>query len=690
MNRPHFFINKDAGNFLLHTDLPSIDTINNIDFILDLIDLPYYLHFSSDEESWTIKLFHRATLYQASAEGIEAGTLTGNKTSGVLQINAPDSLMRDVMKSSFRLYEEISLFIQQKQLQEFCQGFDPDQSGILLFVDDSELKYRVVSGSERPDLLCLNFLGDSITCRPYLDESIERSISEKLPLDEQIEAAEDGDIGMMDTLAMHYLNGDGEVEADPEKAVYWFRKMAEAGSEIGMFNLGLHYAKGYGVERDFEKAVYWMEQAAEAGDTDAPESAQKYRKLLDAMPRANAGDAAAQAVLAEGYMELGGSLEQAGAQDDYNESFKWAQKAANQNNPEGMYMMGLSYEHGRGCEQDQRKAVEYYQKGAQLGHATCANNLAFYYLRGNGVPMNKEKAFEYFLKAANAGSTLAMRNVGRCYQLGNGVKADRNKAIEWYDKYLEITNDPEFAQKVAIYKHLQDIETGSSSLEAKKPQVDSSSNSSDSSTKRAMNHRNPPQPTPKVSEQKSKAQAEKDWLQKEAEEQQANYEKAQKHYEDVKNQRIDTPAWNALNEKLAAAQEKHKLVAEELQQLGFFAFKEKQAKKAQLKQLDNEIAQLNSELKKAADEALAAAEEELQYAKEALNPEYRRIKKKILAVLEEIGIPATLTDVMHASPCDLGLLSNQECTRCMRALVNEGRVEQFSEKLRTFFRIKHL
>lgn len=51
MNRPHFFINKDAGNFLLHTDLPSIDTINNIDFILDLIDLPYYLHFSSAKKA---------------------------------------------------------------------------------------------------------------------------------------------------------------------------------------------------------------------------------------------------------------------------------------------------------------------------------------------------------------------------------------------------------------------------------------------------------------------------------------------------------------------------------------------------------------------------------------------------------------------------------------------------------------
>jgi TPR repeat protein len=35
------------------------------------------------------------------------------------------------------------------------------------------------------------------------------------------------------------------------------------GNEVVMFNLGLHYAKGFGVERDFEKALYWMEQAEE-------------------------------------------------------------------------------------------------------------------------------------------------------------------------------------------------------------------------------------------------------------------------------------------------------------------------------------------------------------------------------------------------------------------------------------------
>lgn len=255
----------------------------------------------------------------------------------------------------------------------------------------------------------------------------------------------------------------------------------------------------------------------------------------------------------------------------------------------------------------------------------------------------------------------------------------------------EMMNDVLYSGKQDTLKLLEQAKAHCVKPAPKTAKSSSSQSRNTPSKKPSENKRKPSPPAPQTPDQITRAQAEKErlQLQKEAAECKANYEKAQKHYEDVKNQRIDTPAWNALNEKLAAAQEKHKLVSEELRQLGFFAFKEKQAKKAQLKQLDNEIVQLNSELKKAADEALAAAEEELQYAKEALNPEYRRIKKKILAVLEEIGIPATLTDVMHASPCDLGLLSNQECTRCMRALVNEGRVEQFSEKRRTFFRIKH-
>ena len=241
----------------------------------------------------------------------------------------------------------------------------------------------------------------------------------------------------------------------------------------------------------------------------------------------------------------------------------------------------------------------------------------------------------------------------------------------------EMMNDVLYSGKQDTLKLLEQAKAHCVKPAPKTAKSSSSQSRNTPSKKPSENKRKPSPPVPQTPDQITRAQAEKErlQLQKEAAECKANYEKAQKHYEDVKNQRIDTPAWNALNEKLAAAQEKHKLVSEELRQLGFFAVWEKQAKKAQLKQLNKEIVQLNSELKKAADEALAAAEEEVKHAKAALNPDRIVYKKKILAVLKEIGIPATITDVRHASPWDLGLLSLQTCTSCMAELLYEGRVD---------------
>lgn len=254
----------------------------------------------------------------------------------------------------------------------------------------------------------------------------------------------------------------------------------------------------------------------------------------------------------------------------------------------------------------------------------------------------------------------------------------------------EMMNDVLYSEKQDTLKLLEQAKAHCVKSAPKTAKSSSSQSRNTPSKKPSENKRKPSPPAPQTPDQITRAQAEKErlQLQKEAAECKANYEKAQKHYEDVKNQRIDTPAWNALNEKLAAAQEKHKLVSEELRQLGFFAFKEKQAKKAQLKQLDNEIAQLNSELKKAADEALAAAEEEVKHAKAALNPDRTVYKKKILAVLKEIGIPATIIDIRHASPRDLGLLSFQTCTSCMAELLFEGRVDFSIQKGQKYYTLR--
>lgn len=154
----------------------------------------------------------------------------------------------------------------------------------------------------------LKGLEDAVMMRPYVDELMTSSMYDDMSLEEKIEAAEDGDTDLMEELAMYYL--DECDEPDAEKAVYWFRKMADAGIPTAMFSLGLHYAKGFGVERSFENAVYWMKKAAENGDEDAPALIEKFNKAITAEKTAHTGDAQAQAVLAEVYMFMGNSLDQ--------------------------------------------------------------------------------------------------------------------------------------------------------------------------------------------------------------------------------------------------------------------------------------------------------------------------------------------------------------------------------------------
>ena len=49
-----------------------------------------------------------------------------------------------------------------------------------------------------------------------------------------------------------------------------------------------------------------------------------------------------------------------------------------------------------------------------------------------------------------------MRDVGRAYQFGNGAEADMSLAIKWYEKALEVINDPELEQKVAVFKMIHE------------------------------------------------------------------------------------------------------------------------------------------------------------------------------------------------------------------------------------------
>jgi hypothetical protein len=65
-----------------------------------------------------------------------------------------------------------------------------------------------------------------------------------------------------------YSEGDG-VPKDDASALIWFRKAADQGEDVALFNLGLAYDKGDGVPRDSAQAAVWYRKAADKGNVAA-------------------------------------------------------------------------------------------------------------------------------------------------------------------------------------------------------------------------------------------------------------------------------------------------------------------------------------------------------------------------------------------------------------------------------------
>ena len=91
---------------------------------------------------------------------------------------------------------------------------------------------------------------------------------EKMPLQEMLHLADDGDPQAMYSLGLCYSKGTG-VTRDDGKAVYWYRKGAIYGNVKAQAALALALYTGTGVARNPYLAVEWFRAAAEQGDAEA-------------------------------------------------------------------------------------------------------------------------------------------------------------------------------------------------------------------------------------------------------------------------------------------------------------------------------------------------------------------------------------------------------------------------------------
>lgn len=451
MNRPNFFCGIDTLNFLIGLEYP--DDHPTVEISVDFIEAPFWFIFSADEENWTLRTIKRGEIFSHDESmGIEYGNLTVSKVTGEGTGTASNQMLSQNMGAFFQACRNLSYYVQENNLLDEFGNLNPEEAGVMLGKDGDELTFEIVAGKDRPEVMCATLFGGNVMMRPYMEDFWERSEADFMSLEEKIEAAEDGNEYIMEQLANTYLNGDDEVEPDPEQAVYWYEKLAELDNSDAQFNMGLHCAKGFGTPRSFEKAVYWLERAADNGDKDAPALIEKLAKAVAAEKIVSTGDAQAQADLAATYMFLSSALEQAGPEQDFALAFELAQKSAAQNNGDGIWTLALAYEHGRGVEKDVNEAIALYTRGAELGHAPSQHSLACYYFRGDVLGKDYKKAFDLCMQSAQQGYGLAMADVGRCYQFGNGVMGNMKTAVEWYEKALEVIDDPELERKTALFK----------------------------------------------------------------------------------------------------------------------------------------------------------------------------------------------------------------------------------------------
>ena len=457
---PNFFADIDALNHLLGMEFE--ENAPELDLTLDLIDLPYWFSLHSDEATQTMKVYTQMDLYNKN-EGMcsEKGSLVLDRASGEGQVKAPRDIANN-MGAFFAACRNLGAWAVTNVPQDAWAELDPEQAGILLSLFGDSLQWRVVTGTERPELTVQTLFGGVTQGRPYMEDFWERSARDEMDEDELISAAEDGDEDAMETLSSAYLNGDEdrEIEQDFDKAFEWMQRWAETGNAVAMFNVGLFCAKGCGVERDFEQAAAWMDRAAAAGDEDAPQAAEKYRKMGGIAARADAGEPEAMAELAGELMAMGGSLEQAGAGKDYAESLLLAQKAVDAGCAAGYWPLALAYEHGRGVAQDTERAIELYRKGTEGGNAPCQHSYGCYLMRGDVLEQDPEQAFELFEKSAAQGYALAYRSLGHMYETGEYIEPDLEEELENYEKACQAdASDADFLRHVGFqFMNLMDEE----------------------------------------------------------------------------------------------------------------------------------------------------------------------------------------------------------------------------------------
>lgn len=120
------------------------------------------------------------------------------------------------------------------------------------------------------------------------------------------------------------------------------------------------------------------------------------------VPRAEAGDAEAQRLLGDRY------LEGDGVDKDAAQAARWYRRAAEQGDARAPGRLGWLHEIGAGVDRDDLESVRWYRLAAEQGHREAQASLGWHYQHGRGTEPDAELAKRWYAAAGAQGDAGAL------------------------------------------------------------------------------------------------------------------------------------------------------------------------------------------------------------------------------------------------------------------------------------------
>ena len=243
-------------------------------------------------------------------------------------------------------------------------------------------------------------------------------------------SAEQGFVLGQNNYAWMLIRGDG-VERNYNEGFKWYKLAAEQGFYKAQFVVGLAYFLGGWssvAKQNFQEAVHWLRLSADQGDPDAQFYLGRIYHQGGIIERGQQNEFSWRKIsdkdrIAEKQLDLwlGDNTKDEVAQD-FGEAIKWYQLAADQDNPDAQFALGLMHLKGHGVLQDHEEGIEWIERASEHDHPAALYHLGLAYDLGDEVKHDDDYSnynYEIAAEHGHSGARFGMTGDGSQNYRGN-------------------------------------------------------------------------------------------------------------------------------------------------------------------------------------------------------------------------------------------------------------------------------